>query len=317
MNTKILVTQIKRELWENKIRFVNAPIIVTGLLLLVMLIVLMKFSGSVGEGGFHFQGGGVLGSGDSEKAMPIDMGIILARVVSDGPEIYQQIISGVTYANTSLLYILFIIVILSYAHGCLFDDRKNRDILFWRSLPVSETLNVLVKCGFLLFYFPLLMFALNLAIGLISLFSVTLFFVFKGVALGPLFVGIFHSGVFTTAFTIGVSSVLGLLLLMPVIGFMLFCSALAKKSPFFLGAIIPTVFIVVDKIANSWFSINLHVIDTLIAYGRMLQRAKSAFIPSQVFELDASSFIALLISLVIGAGFVAGTIWLRNHRYEI
>lgn len=317
MNTKILVTQAKRELWENKIRFVNAPIIVTGLLLLVMLIALIKFSGSVGEGGFHFEGGGVIGSGSSDESKRIDASAILTLVVTDSPEVYQRIVSGVTYANTSLLYILFIIVILSYAHGCLFDDRKNRDILFWRSLPVSETLNVLVKCGFLLFYFPLLMFALNLAVGLIALFGATIFFVFKGVALGSLLTGIFHSGFFTTAFSIAVSSVLGLLLLMPIIGFMLFCSALAKKSPFFLGTIIPTVLVVVDRIANAWFGINLHVVETLTAYWGMLLRAKSAFIPSQFFELDASSLAALVISLVIGAGFVVGAIWLRNHRYEI
>jgi ABC-2 type transport system permease protein len=317
MNTKLLVTQAKRELWENKIRFVNAPIIVTGLLVLVMLIALMKFSGSVGAGGFHFQGGGVIGSGSSEETTPIDANAILAHVVKNGPEVYQQIISGVTYANTSLLCILFIIVILSYAHGCLFDDRKNRDILFWRSLPVSETVNVLVKCGFLLFYFPALMLLLNFAIGLIALLAASIFFIYKGIALGAVIGGVFHSGLFTTSLTIGVSSVLGLLLLMPVIGFMLFCSAFAKKSPFFLGAIIPTVLVVVDRIANAWFGLNIHVVDILTAYGGMLMRAKSAFIPSQIFELDVNSLTALLMSLVIGAGFVAGAIWLRNHRYEI
>lgn len=317
MNTKILVTQTKRELWENKIRFVNAPIIVSGLLLLIMLIALMKFSGSFGQGGFHFQNGGVIGSGNSEESTPIDAATLMGHVLKDGPEVYQQIISGVVYANTSLLCILFIIVMLSYAHGCLFDDRKNRDILFWRSLPVSETLNVLVKCGFLLFYFPLILLLLNLVIGLIALVGVTVFFICKGVAIAPLFSGIFHSGLIATALKISISGLLSLLLLLPITGFILLCSAVAKKSPFFLGSIIPIVLVVVDKIAHAWFGLNLFVIDIFSAYWGMLLRAKSAFIPSELFALDASSLSALFISIVIGAGFIIGAIWLRNHRYEI
>lgn len=317
MNAKMLLTQVKRELWENKIRFINAPVVVTGLLLLVMMVALIKFSGSFGEGGFRFQGGGVIGSGSMEESKPIEASALLARVLENAPEVYQRVISSVIYANTSLLYILFIIVLLSYAHGCLFDDRKNRDILFWRSLPVSETLNVLVKCGFLLFYFPAVLLVLNFALGLLALLSATLFFVFKGVALGGLFVGIINSGLITTALEISFSSLLGLFLLLPIIGFILFCSALAKKSPFFMGAIIPIVLVLVDKVAQSLFGLNLLVIDALTAYWGMLLRAKSAFLPSQLFELDAGSLSALLISVPIGAGFVIGAIWLRNHRYEI
>lgn len=322
MNTKKLLTQVKRELWENKIRFVFAPILVTVLLLGLMSIGAAKLGMNISGGGVQFNGGATIGHGSSNETK-MDVQYMLAKINKDGSNIYDMIVSSVTYANTSILGFMFLFVLLAYALGCLFDDRKNKDILFWRSLPVSETTNVLVKLGFLLLYAPLIIFVLNLIVGVIALVTATAFFVYHGAPIGGLFSSIVHSGVALTALEIFLRSVFCLILLLPVIGFMLLSSAWAKKSPFLFFLVLPVGLIILDKILQEWFGANLHVIDTFMAYGQVLVSAGQGLSPSHLGDshsaifFDANLIQGLLISTTVGVAFVAGSIWLRNNRYEI
>jgi len=322
MNTKKLITQIKRELWENKIRFVYAPIVVTVLLIGIMSIGVVKLGMSFAEGGVQFHGGATIGHGSSNDSR-MDVQSMLAKIASDGSDTFNMVVSGVTYANTSLLTLLFLFVLLAYAHSCLFDDRKNKDILFWRSLPVSETSNVLVKLGFILLYAPLMVLVLNLIVGIVALIVATVFFTYHGAQLGGLLAAIVHSNVASIAFSVLLSNLLGLLLLLPVIGFTMLSSAWAKKSPFLFSSVLPVGLVILDKISQEWFAINLRVIDTLIAYWAMFTKAIKSLGVDHISGADQSMVFdphlatGLLISIVIGSAFIAGSIWLRNNRYEI
>lgn len=322
MNTKKLLTQVKRELWENKIRFVYAPIVVTVLLLGIMSVGVLKLGMSFAEGGVQFRDGATIGHGSSNDSR-VDMQTMLAKIESDGSNIYNMVIAGTTFANTSLLVLVFSFVLLAYAHSCLFDDRKQKDILFWRSLPVSETTNVLVKLGFMLLYAPLVIFVLNLVVGIFVLICATVFFSYHGAALSDLFVAIGHSDIALIAPCILMSCLLSLLLLLPVIGFIFLSSAWAKKSPFLFSSVLPVGLIILDKISQEWFSINLQVIDTLRSYWVMFFNSSSRVAKyymsdsNQLSIFDANLATGLLISIAIGAAFVAASIWLRNNRYEI
>jgi len=322
MNTKKILTQIKRELWENKIRFVYAPIVVTVLLIGIMSIGVIKLGMSFAEGGVQFRDGATIGHGSSADHR-VDMQSMLDKIESDGSNVYNMVIAGTTFANTSLLVLVFSFVLLAYAHSCLFDDRKQKDILFWRSLPISETTNVLVKLGFMLLYAPLVIFVLNLVVGIFVLICATVFFSYHGAALSDLFVAIGHSDIALIAPCILMSCFLSLLLLLPVIGFIFLSSTWAKKSPFLFSSVLPVGLIILDKISQEWFSINLHVIDTLMSYWTMFFNSSSRVAKyymsdsNQLSIFDANLAAGLLVSVAIGAAFVAGAIWLRNNRYEI
>ena len=132
---------------------------------------------------------------------------MLSKIDADGSNVYDMIVSAVSYVNTSLLALLFLFVLFAYGLGCLFDDRKNKDILFWRSLPVGEATNVLVKLGFLLLYAPLIAFILNLFVGVVALITATVFFIYHGASIGGLFSAILHSGVALTALEIFLKSI--------------------------------------------------------------------------------------------------------------
>lgn len=327
MNTKKLLTQVKRELWENKIRFVYAPILVTVLLLGLMSIGVVKLGMSLAGDGLEFRGelklnDTTIGDGSSGKNV-VTLQTMLAEIDADGSNFYNMLIAGTTFANTSLLVLVFSFVLLAYAHSCLFDDRKQKDIFFWRSLPVSETTNVLVKLGFMLLYAPLVMFLLNLVVGIFVLICATAFFSYHGAALSDLFAAIVHSDIALIAPCILMSCLLSLLLLLPVIGFIFLSSAWAKKSPFLFSSVLPVGLIILDKISQEWFSINLHVIDTLKSYWIMFFNSSSRVAKyymsdsHQISIFDANLAAGLLVSVAIGAVFVAGAIWLRNNRYEI
>lgn len=321
MNTKKILTQIKRELWENKIRFVYAPIVTTLLLIAIMGVGVVKLSMSFSERGLQFNGGAAIGGGASNETK-LDMHAMLKKMDADGSNVYDMVVAGATFANTSLLVVLFLFVLLAYAHGCLFDDRKNKDILFWRSLPVSETSNVLVKLGFLLFYVPALVLALNIVVGIIVLIGATAFFSYHGITLSNSLGSFFHSSAMFIAPKIFLSNILSFILLLPAIGFMLVSSAWAKKSPFLFSSVLPVGLVILDLISQKWFGLNLHVIDSFTAYWAMFVKSIQGFamgpLPYPNGILFDSSFVAgLLLSIAIGAAFVVGAIWLRNNRYEI
>ncbi len=321
MNTKKLLTQVKRELWENKIRFVYAPIITTLLLVALMGVGVVKLGMSFGEHGLQFNGGATIGGGASNESR-MDMRAMLAKIESDGSNVYDMVVSGATFANTSLLAILFLFVLLAYAHSCLFDDRKNKDILFWRSLPVSETTNVLVKLSFLLLYAPLITLVLNLIVGFVALIGATAFFSYHGVALSSSLGSFAHSSAVLIALKIFLSSIFSFILLLPVIGFMLVSSAWAKKSPFLFSSVLPVGLVVIDAISQKWLGLNLHVIDTLTAYWAMFVKSIQVLdlghgMHSNTILFDANLISGVLLSTAIGAAFVVGAIWLRNNRYEI
>jgi ABC-2 type transport system permease protein len=63
------------------------------------------------------------------------------------------------------LYITLSIVIWFYAADCLYADRKDRSVLFWKSLPVSDTKTVLSKFLVAVVAAPLLFFAMSVVMN--------------------------------------------------------------------------------------------------------------------------------------------------------
>ena len=203
---------------------------------------------------------------------------------------FNAMIMGIMYANCAMLYLVFSIVMSAYSLRCLFDDRKNKDILFCRSMPVSETTNVLIKVGMVLLVGPLIMLALNLIITLIAfVFGLVLFGV-QGIKLSYLISSVFSGGALFIPLQIFYELVFSLLMSLPIIGFAFLASAFAKKTPFFIFAS-PAILALADKILNSVFDINIGVIDILVMYGHALTNVSSAF--TAVGMLSFSGFFII------------------------
>ena len=328
MNSKTLVTQVKREFWENKVSFINMPVILSLLVVVLALgtsIFLANYTnGEVKD--FHYSFGydstddkqsqtQILSDvGDQIKNEPKKFNLITS--VASDPTAFNGFILGVMYANCALLFFVFSVVLATYSLRCLFDDRKNKDILFWRSMPVSETANVIVKLVMLLVFAPIIVLILNILVTLITFFLSLIFLAFHGVGVGYLVSSVVRGGALYIPFQILYELIFSLLMLMPVIGFAFFASAFAKKTPFFTF-VSPLILVFADKIFNTVFGINLGVIDLLIIYGRAIANTRAAFILQESFTFQSSMIFPFIVCIGIGAAFIAGAIWLRNNRYEI
>lgn len=331
MKKQVIVTQVKRELWENKVSFIYTPAIITLLVLVMTICAALYSSGAIDGGGIHFR--------FNDSNVPPEAGLKLSTVspsvgvqledpkkhiesfnvvssVLKDPDAFNAMIVGVMYANCAMLYLIFSMVLGAYALRCLFDDRKNKDILFWRSMPVGEVTNVFVKLGMLLLGIPLIMLVLNLVTTLLTFLAGLIVFAFKGVGVGYLMSSVLKGGALFIPFQIFYELVFSLLMFMPIIGFAFLASAYAKKTPFFIFAS-PAILLLADKIINSMIGINIGAIDVLLVYGRTLANVKDALLLQHVFVFNSSMLLPFVACVSVGGLFVTGAIWLRNNRYEI
>jgi ABC-2 type transport system permease protein len=117
---------VRREFWENRAIWM-LPASIGGLLVLAALF-----------GGYR-----VLGAAD------------LATV--------QAVVQAGAIDGMLMIVILFFMVMSIYSTwyllDCLYADRKDRSVLFWKSLPISDTVTVVSKLGVALIVVPLVYFA--------------------------------------------------------------------------------------------------------------------------------------------------------------
>ncbi len=288
LKLRVIITQIKREIWENKNGFVYAPLIMSGLIL-VLLNALILFADIFS---------GVL---NATWGMPGFFGFPIRLIV---------------IAHSRLLSALLFFVLVVYSHSCL-DDRKNRNILFWRSMPVSETTNVLVKLGILTILSPAIIFVLNLVVGLATFLVTTVIYVFKGSSIFTIISSVVASRIYWVPMEIFVTDMLQMILLAPIFSFILFFSAYAKKIPVIASLLIPLLLLAVDRILQITLNINLHLVDALSAYWQSLVATTELFNPGRQVFADIHSVIIYAICALLTVGLITATIWFRNNRYEL
>ncbi|PJA42965.1 MAG: hypothetical protein CO182_00975, partial [Lysobacterales bacterium CG_4_9_14_3_um_filter_62_6] len=125
------VTLLKREFWEHRGGFLWAPLVVISVFVMITLMGL-----TIGEA--HIGGRNMQISG-----MPIAQMLESASIEKQA-EITQGIQIGLA-SMAMLVQIVLGFVLFFYLLGALFDDRKDRSILFWKSMPVSDLQTVASK----------------------------------------------------------------------------------------------------------------------------------------------------------------------------
>jgi ABC-2 type transport system permease protein len=136
--TRPMYWSIRRELWENRSIYI-APLVVAGLYLFGFFISLFWVPRSVrGMAGNH-------------SMAPI---VVLAMPYS--------------HADMLLTLIAFLVGIF-FSLDALHGERRDRSILFWKSLPVSDLTTVLSKASIPLVVLPLFTFAVTVTVQLIML----------------------------------------------------------------------------------------------------------------------------------------------------
>ena len=193
-----------------------------------------------------------------------------------------------------------------YLLGALYNDRKDKSILFWKSMPVSERFNVATKLGFS----TLVVTTISIVIGW-ALMAVLL--VFGLVDIG--YFGLSPSTLYGYVVAPFEAVFVGLIWGAPVFAYLAWASAAAKRSPFLL-VIVPIV--VLTFLEGVVFE-NVEIISFFFSHMPFAVLGHMNDDPSQsVFSMFfVEEARRTLVGLVVAAGFIFAAIWYRDNKFEI
>ena len=211
------IALIKREVWEHRSIFVT-PAAIASIVTLGTLAMIVFASGFASE---------------------LDLVIFGATNVARDAE--RSIALTVFFIGTSWLFVLATgILTIFYTLDSLYAERKDKSILFWRSLPVTDAEAVISKLITAVFLIPLVAFVAIVVTHLMNLTITSIWVSWKGGDAGhliwgsiPLLADWLGALIFLVASAIWMS---------PFIGWFLFVSAYTKRSPL-LMAFLPLVLI--------------------------------------------------------------------------
>ena len=211
-----------------------------------------------------------------------------------------------------LLLLVLLGVSVHYLLGALFSDRKDRSILFWKSMPVSEWEEVLAKFAVALVVAP----AVYIAVSVVMQFAYILLAMLMAhrMEMDPMeaivdkieFGGLFLNqlgGWLITALWVA-----------PLYAWLLLASAGARRSPFMLAiapvlglVLLEQIFIGSGFVAGAVYNHLPHFIVGGNSMGFYIHGP----------DWSGQDLVSLLLGLLFAAGALWGCVYLRRYRFEI
>ncbi|HSC47860.1 MAG TPA: hypothetical protein VLG68_07225 [Gammaproteobacteria bacterium] len=312
--TRLDKTLIRRELWENRSLWI-VPLVTLGILtvlsLYMLLAVLFGYSNAVNGNiemmnGQHFE---------------------LSNLPDFAAMDPNQITSLLQILPTSLGAVFaFIMQIVGFFYllDSLYADRKDRSVLFWRSMPVSDLRTVLAK----LFTASIVVAALTFAAAIAFELILLVFGLIGGGILGVhLWVLLLHpwgwvSGWLLLAYGLGAMT----LWFLPYYAWGMLASSWARKVPF-LWTVLPPLAIMgaegwvfkTGHFARLWFGHAVNWFPRAFNLVSVRDGDLRVAIDPVTLESIGRYFASpeLWIGLVVAAAFTAGAVWFRQNRSEI
>lgn len=236
---------------------------------------------------------------------------------------------GMGIVNQIVLYF----VVLFYCIGALYDERKDRSILFWKSLPATDTQTVLSKLVTAVLVAPALAVVATMLLHVGFLLLVGLYAALHGVNPLPY---LWQPAILGKVWLQMLAMIpVHMLWAIPGIAWLLLASSWAKRAPFVWALLIPVLAGVaygfVDllrlrfAVPGAWFW--EHIVGRVFSSpGSMMLRPwawregpgamHNPFAQSVSWERMHTILTAqeTWIGLVIGAVLLAAAIWLRRYR---
>jgi ABC-2 type transport system permease protein len=209
------------------------------------------------------------------------------------------------------------IVGIFYSIDALYGERRDRSILFWKSLPVSDLTTVLSKFLIPVILLPLLGFAIAVATQFVMLLLRFAVQIGSGQSSGTMWsqMSFFHMSLMLLYHFLTVHG----LWYAPIYGWLLLVSAWAPRAPFLWAFLPPFVIWGVEKIAfrTSHF---LGMLQYRFTGPEPATAARGANLMEMISALTAVQFFStpgLWIGLAVAAIFLAATVRVRRNREPI
>ena len=272
--TRPFLTLVRRELWEHR-GLIWAP------LAMALTIIVLSLLGAA-----------------QDITLP---GVVVVRDADEQRDSLSTLMIGLLVPQL----LAGLVVVFFYLLDGLFTERRDRSILFWKSLPVSDTKTVLSKLFVALVAMPLWIWALSLLVGLV-VFGVLAAKVSNTPAAA---LGTWHGEdwLVLQATLLGKLAVAALWYL-PVAGWLLLVSVLAKRAPFLWATLPFLVLSLAERIALGTNVMGALVVQRLFGFSEEVSLMRE-------FSLLASP--DLWVGVAIGAALVYAAIRVRQRSDDI
>ncbi len=207
---------VRREIWEHRSIWVTPAAVATVVTLLAIAMVVAI--GAFGE------------------AVNADIGKIADMTAPEN--VRRAALAASLIGNTTVFIFAMWFLTLFYCLDALYAERKDKSILFWRSLPITDAETVISKLLVVFLAIPLATFAAVVISHLLNLIIVSIWLATQGANPGRMIWGAVP--LFDTW-----GAVLSILIALPIwlaplLGWLLFVSAWAKRGPL-LRAVLPII----------------------------------------------------------------------------
>jgi ABC-2 type transport system permease protein len=279
-----LYWSVRRELWENRAIYI-APLAVAALFLVGFLI------------------SAIHPPAQMRDAMALD------------PMRHQELVEQpYTFAAFFLMGISFIVAVF-YCLDALYGERRDRSILFWKSLPVSDLTTVLAKASIPILILPLVTFAITIVTQWIMLLLSSAVLLARGQSVATLWshLPLFQMSLMLLFHLVAIHG----LQFAPIYCWMLLVSGWARRAPLLWAVLPPLTIGVAEKIAfnTSHFAA---LMNYLFGGGPEITTGKMAMAP--LTPIAVGQFLinpGLWIGLVVAAALLAAAVRLRRYREPI
>lgn len=304
--TRPFYWSVRRELWESR-AVVLAPLAAAGVVLIGFLFALRDAPRLLAR---------IPGLVTAHALAPAGAAEVAARHTLTGAR--GQLAIPYVAAGAGVLLVAAVVAIF-YSLGALNGERRDRSVLFWKSLPVSDRVTVLAKAAIPLLVLPVVaaVFALGLQLVMIALETA----VVAGAGQDPgqlwALLDLPH---------LWLDMPYGFLCLAlwsaPVLGWLMLVSAWAKRTPILWALLPPAAICLFELVALH----SAYVWDFI--RHRFAQSFEVGFGPAQVggsnpfglHHIDVVGFVAnpgLWGGFLVAAACLAGCVWLRRRAEPI
>jgi ABC-2 type transport system permease protein len=201
-----------------------------------------------------------------------------------------------------------------YSLSALQSDRRDRSILFWKSMPVSDVITVLSKATIPIVFVPLITFIVTVVAQWILLLLTSAILAGTGFDVASLWTHFFlgHMWLMLLYHLLTVHA----LWYAPIFGYLLLVSAWSRRGAFLWAIVPPTVIVIVERIA-----FNTQYFSDFLAY-RFHAGPEGGMSPNMLFMDSMSNLTPLQFlwstglwdGLALTAIFLAGAVLLRRYR---
>lgn len=229
-----------------------------------------------------------------------------------------------------------VIVGLFYCLGALYNERRERSILFWKSLPVSNLTTVLSKAFIPLVVLPIIVFAVTVVLHLVMLALNIVARMASGMSVNDL---LSNLPIFQMEIVMLYGAFAFALWHAPIYAWFIFVSGWAKKAPFLWGILPPLALVLVERLAfgthyagrlisyrlggavDAAFSrptmLPIHVLHEHVTQNHGTRHGMDGVPVFGLQQIDLAGFLStpgLWAGLVVAAAFLAAAVWMRRKR---